>query len=74
MDLDEQFSWQSRRIAWGRSGAGPAVVFCHGTPFSSALWQPFAAALSDDFTVYLGTCPATGNPRCTRSTGSISNA
>jgi pimeloyl-ACP methyl ester carboxylesterase len=45
VDLDERFSWQERQIAWCRSGSGPAVVFCHGTPFSSELWKPFAALL-----------------------------
>jgi pimeloyl-ACP methyl ester carboxylesterase len=60
MDLDESFEWRGRRIAWGRAGSGPAVVFCHGTPFSSALWQPFADALSRDFTVHLWDMPGYG--------------
>jgi pimeloyl-ACP methyl ester carboxylesterase len=29
------------------------VVFCHGTPWSAALWRRVADALSRDFTVYL---------------------
>ncbi len=29
------------------------MVFCHGTPWSSALWAPIADALSSEFTVYL---------------------
>lgn len=29
------------------------MVFCHGTPWSSALWRRTAEALSADFTVYL---------------------
>lgn len=28
-------------------------MFCHGTPWSSALWQRTAGALSEDFTVHL---------------------
>jgi pimeloyl-ACP methyl ester carboxylesterase len=60
MDLGETFSWEGRRIAWGRAGAGPAVVFCHGTPWSSWLWRPFAEALSSDFTVYLWDMPGYG--------------
>ncbi|QPP07968.1 alpha/beta hydrolase [Streptomyces bathyalis] len=60
MDLSERFEWEGRRIAWGRAGSGPAVVFCHGTPFSSALWKPFADALSRDFTVYLWDMPGYG--------------
>ncbi|GAA3206132.1 alpha/beta fold hydrolase [Nonomuraea helvata] len=60
MELTERFEWRGRRIAWGRSGDGPAVVFCHGTPFSSVLWQPFAETLSRDFTVYLWDMPGYG--------------
>lgn len=60
MKLDQRFEWQGRELAWGRAGAGPAVVFCHGTPFSSLLWQPFAEALSRDFTVYLWDMPGYG--------------
>lgn len=29
------------------------MVFCHGTPWSSALWRPVADALAAQFTVYL---------------------
>ncbi|MFC5833439.1 alpha/beta fold hydrolase [Nonomuraea insulae] len=60
MELTERFEWRGRQIAWGRVGAGPAVVFCHGTPFSSLLWQPFAEALSRDFTVHLWDMPGYG--------------
>ncbi|WP_309111156.1 alpha/beta hydrolase [Saccharothrix sp.] len=60
MDLNETFMWKGRRIAWGCEGSGPAVVFCHGTPWSSRLWQPFAEALSSDFTVYLWDMPGYG--------------
>jgi pimeloyl-ACP methyl ester carboxylesterase len=60
MELTETFGWQGRRIAWGRTGRGPAVVFCHGTPFSSQVWRPFAQALSRDFTVYLWDMPGYG--------------
>ncbi|NUW46790.1 alpha/beta fold hydrolase [Nonomuraea rhodomycinica] len=60
MELTERFAWRGRRIAWGRAGTGPPVVFCHGTPFSSLLWQPFAEALSRDFTVHLWDMPGYG--------------
>jgi pimeloyl-ACP methyl ester carboxylesterase len=60
MDLGETFSWEGRRIAWSRAGSGPPVVFCHGTPWSSWLWRPFAEALSTDFTVYLWDMPGYG--------------
>lgn len=60
MDLTDLFAWEGRRIAWGRTGSGPAVVLCHGTPWSSWLWQPFAEALSSDYTVYLWDMPGYG--------------
>jgi pimeloyl-ACP methyl ester carboxylesterase len=60
VDLRETFSWEGRRIAWDKTGSGPAVVFCHGTPWSSWLWRPFAEALSGDFTVYLWDMPGYG--------------
>ena len=60
MQLNDRFAWQGRQIAWGRAGAGPPVVLCHGTPFSSLLWQPFADALSRDFTVHLWDMPGYG--------------
>ena len=52
--LAESFTWRSdQQIRWSRSGSGPPLVFCHGTPWSSALWKPIADALSGVFTVYL---------------------
>lgn len=60
MDLTERYEWQGRQIAWTRAGAGPAVVFCHGTPWSSALWRPIASALTDRYTVYLWDMPGYG--------------
>lgn len=60
MDLDQEFAWQGRRVRWGSHGQGPAVVLCHGTPWSSALWEPFADALAADFTVYVWDMPGYG--------------
>jgi pimeloyl-ACP methyl ester carboxylesterase len=60
MELDEVFEWEGRRIAWGRAGSGPPVVFCHGTPFSSRVWWPYAEALADDFTVHVWDLPGYG--------------
>jgi pimeloyl-ACP methyl ester carboxylesterase len=60
VELSERFSWRGREVAWGRGGAGPAVVFCHGTPWSSRLWSSYADALSTDFTVYLWDMPGYG--------------
>lgn len=58
--LSETFAWRDRSIAWRRLGSGPPVVMCHGTPWSSALWAPFADALSSDFAVYLWDMPGYG--------------
>lgn len=60
MDLDQVFEWRGRRVAWARTGAGPAVVLCHGTPFSSLLWRPFADELGRDHTVYVWDMPGYG--------------
>ena len=60
----ETFAWRGRSVAWqrlGRSAAGrPDVVFCHGTPWSSALWRPIAERLADVYTVYLWDMPGYG--------------
>jgi pimeloyl-ACP methyl ester carboxylesterase len=60
VDLTERYDWQGRQIAWGRAGDGPAVVFCHGTPWSAVLWGPIADALTDRYTVYLWDMPGYG--------------
>jgi pimeloyl-ACP methyl ester carboxylesterase len=60
MPLAERFAWQGREVAWERIGSGPPVVMCHGTPFSSAIWRPFAEALSAGFTVHLWDMPGYG--------------
>jgi pimeloyl-ACP methyl ester carboxylesterase len=60
MELTEQHGWRGRSVRWARSGQGPAVVFCHGTPWSSRLWSPFADALSAEYTVYLWDMPGYG--------------
>jgi len=51
--LDRSFAWQGNDIRWTARGSGPPLVFCHGTPWSSALWASIAEALAADFTVYL---------------------
>lgn len=67
MELTETFHWQGREIACATAGSGPAVVFCHGTPFSSRVWHPFAQALSGDHRVHIWDMPGYGrsskNPR-----------
>jgi pimeloyl-ACP methyl ester carboxylesterase len=58
--LTEEFSWRGRTVRWERAGGGPAVVFCHGTPWSSEVWRPIAEALAPSFTVYLWDMPGYG--------------
>ncbi|MCZ2847905.1 alpha/beta fold hydrolase [Modestobacter sp. VKM Ac-2978] len=60
MELDRTFDWRGRQVRWTRSGTGPAVVFCHGTPWSSWLWAPYADALAAHFTVHLWDMPGYG--------------
>ena len=60
----ETFSWRGRSVAWERLGDPsadrPAVVLCHGTPWSSALWRPTAERLARTYTVYLWDMPGYG--------------
>lgn len=58
--LTDIFTWRENEVRWSRRGSGPAVVFCHGTPWSSWLWAPIASALSRWFTVYLWDMPGYG--------------
>jgi pimeloyl-ACP methyl ester carboxylesterase len=58
--LTETFSWRGNEVRWSKRGSGPAAVFCHGTPWSSALWAPIADALAADFTVHLWDMPGYG--------------
>jgi pimeloyl-ACP methyl ester carboxylesterase len=58
--LTEEFSWRGRTVRWSRAGSGPAVVFCHGTPWSSELWRPIAEALAPYFSVHLWDMPGYG--------------
>jgi pimeloyl-ACP methyl ester carboxylesterase len=60
MTVDQVFAWRGRSVAWGRQGCGPPVVLCHGTPWSSVVWEPFADALSAEFCVYLWDMPGYG--------------
>ncbi|MFY0405963.1 alpha/beta fold hydrolase [Solicola sp. PLA-1-18] len=60
MQLTQTFDWRGREVRWDRLGAGPPVVMCHGTPWSSWLWPPYARALAADFTVHLWDMPGYG--------------
>lgn len=59
--LTQEFAWRGRTVRWDRIGAGPALVFLHGTPWSSVLWRPIALALARRFTVYLWDMPGYGS-------------
>lgn len=58
--MSNTFEWAGRSIVWRAVGHGPAVVLCHGTPFSSEVWRPYADALAADFTVYTWDMPGYG--------------
>lgn len=60
MQLGQTFAWRGRHVRWDSLGDGPPVVFCHGTPWSSALWRPLAESLSTRFRVYLWDMPGYG--------------
>jgi len=60
MELGRSFEWRGRTVAWDRRGDGPPVVFCHGTPWSSRLWAPYAEAIAHERTVYLWDMPGYG--------------
>ena len=50
------------RIRWTRLGkiTSPALVFIHGTPWSSAVWQNLATSLSARYSIYLYDHPGFG--------------
>ncbi len=52
--LTESFDWHGSTIRHGRFGTagGPAVVLCHGTPWSSFAWRTLIDALVPDWTVF----------------------
>ena len=58
--LGRTMRWRDRTIAWDSFGSGPALVFLHGTPWSSHLWRGIAEHLAHDFTVYVWDMPGYG--------------
>ena len=60
-DLPDTFMWRDRAVRWRRlSDEGPPLVFCHGTPWSSWLWAPFANALAGYWSVHVWDMPGYG--------------
>jgi pimeloyl-ACP methyl ester carboxylesterase len=49
---EDRFAWRDGAVHWSREGDGPPVVLCHGTPWSSWLWEGITRALSPRWTVY----------------------
>lgn len=47
-----EFQWRDGVVRWRIDGEGPPVVFCHGTPWSSWLWNGVADVLASAFTVF----------------------
>ncbi|OLT52445.1 alpha/beta fold hydrolase [Cellulosimicrobium sp. CUA-896] len=60
MELRERTTWRGREVAWARWGSGPPLVLCHGTPWSSWLWAPYAQALAAEMTVHVWDMPGFG--------------
>ena len=64
--LDQTFIHKSPtheyHIRWTRIGktTSPPVVFIHGTPWSSAVWQDLASSLSTRYSIYLYNHPGFG--------------
>ena len=56
----QTFDWEGRAIAWRRLGEGPPLVLCHGTPFSSVVWETYAAEAAAEHTVHLWDMPGYG--------------
>jgi pimeloyl-ACP methyl ester carboxylesterase len=50
--LDRSYRFRGQIVRYAVSGAGPAVVFVHGTPFSSHVWHRVIPQVADSHTVY----------------------
>lgn len=50
--LDRSFPWDGATVRWSRTGSGPPIVFCHGTPWSSHVWRTTADLMAETNTVY----------------------
>ena len=55
-----EFNSSSGIVRWTKFGSGPPIVFNHGTPFSSFVWNDIAQSFSLSHTVYLWDMPGYG--------------
>ncbi|UNI18011.1 hypothetical protein JDV02_004312 [Purpureocillium takamizusanense] len=60
MDLPLRYSSSNGTVRWTKLGAGPPLVFTHGTPWSSFVWRDIADAFTSTHTVYLWDMPGYG--------------
>ena len=60
MDTRHTVDWRGRQIATTVTGDGPPVVLCHGTPFSSQVWEPIVSHLAVGHTVHRWDMPGYG--------------
>ena len=58
--LDKEAEVCGYNVKWTSFGAGPPLIFCHGTPWSSRLWAPIARGFASSFRVYLYDMPGYG--------------
>ncbi len=69
-ELERTLEHRGRSVRWTSLGNGPAVVLCHGTPWSSVVWRRVAAELATTHTVHLWDMPGYG--RSDMSDGDVS--
>jgi pimeloyl-ACP methyl ester carboxylesterase len=50
--LDRSYRFRGRTVRYAVSGSGPALVFVHGTPFSSHVWHRIIPQFSGSHSVY----------------------
>ncbi|HEY0767471.1 MAG TPA: alpha/beta hydrolase [Steroidobacteraceae bacterium] len=50
--IDQTYRFRGQSVRYGVRGAGPGLVFVHGTPFSSHVWHRIAPQFQDSHTVY----------------------